>query len=204
MTNRLYRLFLAALSGVMIVACSDMPELPAARPNESAESPMYRIGPGDQLQIFVWRQADLTTAVPVRPDGRISIPLIEDLPVAGKTPSETGRDIEGKLATYVQDPLVTVIVGGFSGTFDEQVRVVGAAQQPQAIPFRANMTLLDVMISVGGLTQFASGNRATLVRMDQNQQREYRLRIDDLLGGDIKANVALLPGDIIIIPQTYF
>jgi polysaccharide export outer membrane protein len=108
------------------------------------------------------------------------------------------------LATYVQDPLVTVIVGGFSGTFDEQVRVVGAAQQPQAIPFRANMTLLDVMISVGGLTQFASGNRATLVRMDQNQQREYRLRIDDLLGGDIKANVALLPGDIIIIPQTYF
>lgn len=186
-----------------VAGCADKPELPPAGFTSSEPAPTYRIGAGDQIQIFVWRHQELTTTVPVRPDGRITVPLIEDLPVAGKTPSQLARDVEKELSVYVQDPLVTVIVGSFSGTFDQQVRVVGQAQGARALPFRANMTLLDVMISVGGLTDYAAGNRATLVRVSDGKQNEYRLRLDDLIrDGDISANVALLPGDIIIIPQS--
>jgi polysaccharide export outer membrane protein len=143
--------------------------------------------------------------VPVRPDGRISLPLIEDLPAAGKTPTELARDIEARLKKYVQDPNATVIVKSFNGPYARQVRVIGEAAHPQAIPYRDNMTLLDVMIAVGGLTQFASGNRATIVRTVKGTETPYRVRIADLIkDGDVSANVEMLPGDVLIIPQARF
>ena len=169
------------------------------------EAPAYRIGPGDVVNIFVWRNPELTTTVPVRPDGRISVPLLEDLEAAGKTPSELGREMERELGVFIQNPLVTVIVTNFVGTFEQQIRVVGQAQQPRAIPYRANMTLLDVMIAVGGLTPFADGNNASLVRTIDGNQQQFRVRLDDLLrGGEITANAAVLPGDVVIIPETFF
>ena len=169
------------------------------------EAPAYRIGPGDVVNIFVWRTPELTTTVPVRPDGRISVPLLEDLQAAGKTPSELGREMERELGVFIQNPLVTVIVTNFVGTFEQQIRVVGQAQQPRAIPYRANMTLLDVMIAVGGLTAFADGNNASLVRTVDGNQQQFRVRLDDLLrGGEITANAAVLPGDVVIIPETFF
>ncbi|WP_299614832.1 XrtA/PEP-CTERM system exopolysaccharide export protein [Pelagibius sp.] len=186
-------------------ACADSRELPPALVEAPDEPPLYQIGAGDSLTIFVWRNAELSTSVTVRPDGRISVPLIEDLYVEGKTPSNLSREIETQLAVYIQDPLVTVIVGGFVGTFPQQVRIVGEASQPQAIPFRANMTVLDIVIQVGGLTEFADGNNTTLVRFQGDEIREFRVRLDDLLNdGDISANVALLPGDILIIPESIF
>ena len=167
--------------------------------------PMYQVGAGDTLTIFVWRNAELTTTVTVRPDGRISVPLIEDLYAEGKTPSELAREIEAKLGDYVQDPLVTVTVGEFVGTFPQQVRIVGEATEPSAIPYRANMTVLDVVILAGGLTEFADGNNTTLVRVQDGASKEYRVYLDDLLDdGDISANLPLLPGDILIVPETFF
>lgn len=196
------------LTPLALVGCASEEELPEAKPvtSEAGQtSPTYKVGPGDSLQIFVWQNEDLSGDVTVRPDGRITMPLIEDLPAAGKTPTELARDIETELIKYVRNPLVTIMVGGFAGTFDQQIRVVGAAQQPASIPYRANTTVLDVMISVGGLTEFASGNRARLIRVENGQEKAYRLRLDDLIrDGDISANADVLPGDVIIIPQTVF
>jgi len=190
---------------LLLVACSSGREEPPATIKTPEESPMYQIGAGDSLTIFVWRNADLTTTVTVRPDGRISVPLIEDLYAEGKTPTQLAREIEGKLANYVQEPLVTVTVGGFVGTFPQQVRIVGQATRPMAIPYRANMTVLDVVIEAGGLTEFADGNNTTLVRVQDGATKEYRVHLDDLLkDGDISANLPLLPGDILIVPQTIF
>jgi len=187
-----------------LAACSD-PELPTADLTTKSEAPYYRIGPGDILEIFVWRNADLSRSVTVRPDGRITVPLVEDLYVTDRTPSELAREIEKALAVYIQNPLVTVIVGGFSGPFDQQIRVLGEAQEPLAIPFQADMTLLDVMIRVGGVTEFADGDNATLVRLSEGEMREYRVRIDSLVrDGDISANIAMLPGDVLIIPESFF
>jgi polysaccharide export outer membrane protein len=167
--------------------------------------PMYQIGAGDSLTVFVWRNAELTTSVTVRPDGRISFPLVDDLYAEGKTPSELAREIEGKLGDYVQDPLVTVTVGEFVGTFPQQVRIVGEATEPRAIPYRANMTVLDVVILAGGLTEFADGNNTTLVRVQDGAPKEYRVHLDDLLeDGDISANLPVLPGDILIVPEAFF
>ena len=165
----------------------------------------YQIGPGDELQIFVWRNPDLTNTVPVRPDGRISSPLVEDLVASGKTPTQLARDIEGILAQYIRDPLVTVTVVSFVGGFDQQIRVIGEATTPKALPYRANMTLLDVMIEVGGVTEFAGGNKATIVRNGENGQSQVNVRIDDLIkDGDISANIRMQPGDIVIIPESLF
>jgi polysaccharide biosynthesis/export protein len=200
----------ALLLGALILAaglaaCSSKPEVPAAQAETPEIPPLYQIGAGDSLTIFVWRNAELTTTVTVRPDGRISVPLIEDLYVEGKNPSTLAREIEEQLAVYIQDPLVTVMVGGFVGTFPQQVRIVGEASEPRAIPYRANMTVLDVVIETGGLTEFADGNNTTLVRVEEGQATEYRVRLDDLLeDGDISANVALLPGDILIVPEHFF
>jgi polysaccharide biosynthesis/export protein len=184
-------------------------QLPAATFVSPAEGPGpdYVIGPLDGLNIFVWRNPELTTSVTVRPDGRITVPLISDLAATGKTPTQLSKDIEEQLKTYIQNPIVSVIVSGFTGPFAQQVRVVGEATSPAAIPFRANMTLLDVMISVGGLTDFAAGNRARLVRYDaeSNSQKEFGLRISNLLkDGDTSANVRIQPGDVIIIPESFF
>ncbi|MEM9232625.1 MAG: XrtA/PEP-CTERM system exopolysaccharide export protein [Pseudomonadota bacterium] len=168
-------------------------------------APSYLIGPYDQLQVFVWRAEELTTNVTVRPDGRISTPLVEDMLAAGKTPSELSADIKTALSTYVKDPEVTVIVDQFSSTLDQQIRVIGEAQQPQAIPYQTGMTVLDVMLSVGGLTEFASGNRARLIRGKGDNQVSYRVRLNDLMRrGDVTANAPVKPGDVILIPETLF
>jgi polysaccharide export outer membrane protein len=209
MTKEGIRALTSVLGAILVVlvagACSSKPEVPAALAETPETPPFYQVGAGDSLTIFVWRNAELTTTVTVRPDGRISVPLIEDLYVEGKNPSDLAREIEAELAVYIQDPLVTVIVGGFVGTFPQQVRIVGEASEPRAIPYRANMTLLDVIIETGGLTEFADGNNTTLVRTEGGEQKEYRVRLDDLLeDGDISANVALLPGDILIVPETFF
>jgi polysaccharide export outer membrane protein len=183
------------------------PELPPADLLEraAAQQSEYRIGPLDNLQIFVWRNPDLSISVPVRPDGRISVPLIEDLEVTGKTPTQLARDIEKALGVFVQDPIVTVIVSGFVGPFQDQVRIIGEAARPQALPYRDAMTLLDVMIQVGGVTDFAAGNRATITRVVDGQQKQFRVRLDDLLrDGDITANVKVLPGDVLMIPEAWF
>jgi polysaccharide biosynthesis/export protein len=165
----------------------------------------YIIGPGDNLNIFVWRSPELSVTIPVRPDGKISVPLVEDIVAVGKTPTQLAREIEKALVKYVQDPKVTVITEGFVGPFSEQVRVIGEAAQPRAVPYRANMTLLDVMIEVGGLTKFAAGNRAVIVRRTGGHQKSYDIKLDSLIkDGDVNYNVGLQPGDILIIPQSYF
>ena len=165
----------------------------------------YRIGPGDNLQVFVWNHPELTVTVPVRPDGLISTPLVENMQSAGKTPSQLSRDLEKALADYVRSPTVNVIVTGFVGALADQVRVVGQAQKPQALPYRANLTLLDVMIAVGGLSEFAAGNRAVVVRQEGDKNLRIPVRLSDLMNdGDIGANMTLHPGDVLIIPESRF
>ena len=185
------------------------PELPAASYVASKEQPgeEYVIGPLDQLNVFVWRNPELSAKVQVRPDGRITTPLIADMPAVGKTPAQLADDMKKALSEYVQNPIVQVIVENFSGTFSQQVRIVGATEKPASIPYRANMTLLDAMIAVGGLSQYAAGNKAKLVRYDRDtgKQHEYQLQIAKLLKrGDSSANVRLEPGDVIIIPESMF
>tara|TARA_R110000751_G_scaffold2018_17_gene10165 strand:- start:255520 stop:256161 length:642 start_codon:yes stop_codon:yes gene_type:complete len=185
-------------------------ELPPATFVAMQEGPgeEYVIGPLDELTIHVWRNPELGAEnIQVRPDGRITIPLVKDMPAVGKTPSMLEEDIRLQLSQYIEDPLVSVIVNEFAGTFSQQVRIVGATAQPASLPYRANMTVLDAMIAVGGLSEFAAGNRAKLIRFDKQlgRQREYALRLTDLLKrGDSKANVLLQPGDVIIIPESTF
>jgi polysaccharide biosynthesis/export protein len=192
---------------VLLVAACGGPALPPAGMGTASNEPGpdYFIGPLDTLSIFVWRNPELSQSVPVRPDGRISIPLVQDLPATGKTPTQLASDIEGQLKKYVQDPIVTVIVTSFNGPYSRQVRVVGEAAHPQAIPYRDNMTLLDVMIASGGLTLYAAGNRSTIVRTVGDKETAFRVRIADLIkDGDVSANVQMLPGDVLIIPQAWF
>jgi polysaccharide biosynthesis/export protein len=198
-------------AAVLVGGCTaeSRPELPPAQFVASKEGPgeEYVIGPLDSLQIFVWRNPELSAKVQVRPDGRITTPLIADMPAVGKTPSMLADDMKIALTEYIKDPIVSVIVDQFQGTFSQQVRIVGATEKPASIPYRANMTLLDAMIAVGGLSQYASGNRARLVRFDREtgKQREYAVRLGSLLkDGDTSANVRLEPGDVIIIPQSMF
>jgi polysaccharide export outer membrane protein len=178
---------------------------PTTAAHAAASSPDYLIGPLDKLEIFVWRAPELSTKVTVRPDGRISTPLVEDMTAAGKTPSILASDLERALEEFVKTPEVTVIVSDFSSTFDQQVRVLGEAQKPVALPFQTGMTVLDVMVAVGGLTEFAAGNRAVLIRGHGAERSSYRLRLDDLLRkGSISANAPVLPGDVILIPESVF
>lgn len=198
-----------ALFAAMAAGCSTFDKMTSSglpdAPKQAA-TPEYRyiVGPGDALNIVVWRNPELSATVPVRPDGKFTAPLIEDMGAIGKNPTDLAREIEEKLKKYIQDPIVTVIVEKFSGPTSEQVRVVGQAAKPAALPYSQNMTVLDVMIAVGGITEFAAGNRAVLVRAAENN-KEYRLRLRDLLKrGDVSANVELLPGDVIIIPESWF
>lgn len=195
---------MAVLGALILTACASG-QTPAPATAATASPADYIIGPGDTLDIFIWRNPDLSRTVPVRPDGKISIPLVEDIVCTGKTPTQLAREIETRLKKYVTDPNVTVIVGSFVGSYGQQVRVVGEAVQPKAIPFKNHMTVLDAMIDVGGLTQYAAGNRATVVRNVNGHQTNFNVRLNDLLkDGDVGANVELAPGDIIIIPQSYF
>lgn len=171
-----------------------------------AASPDYRylIGPGDTLNIVVWRNPELSTTVPVRPDGKIAAPLVEDLVAIGKDPTTLARDIEKALAKVIRDPVVTVVVTNFVGPYSEQIRVIGEAARPQVLPYRQKMTLLDVMIAVGGVTEFADGNGASILRTVEGN-KQYSVRIKDLVKkGDVSANVEMRPGDVVIIPQSWF
>lgn len=194
-----------------MVAAAQVPdatfEAPAAAAAPEAKSPVppdYVIGPGDTLQIFVWRNPELAATVPVRPDGKISTPLVEDMVAVGKSPSELARDIEKVLAEYVRSPQVNVIVTQPVSVFS-QVKVIGQVQRPQSLAFREGMRVLDAVLAVGGLGQFAAGNRARIVRTESGRQREIKIKLASLLNdGDMKQNVALKPGDVLVVPETRF
>ncbi|KQM19337.1 XrtA/PEP-CTERM system exopolysaccharide export protein [Novosphingobium sp. Leaf2] len=202
----------AALASLVLTGCAGAgpaKQLPPAAFVSMQEGPGedYIIGPLDQLTVFVWRNPELGAKVQVRPDGRITTPLITDMPAVGKTPAMLAQDIRLQLSQYIEDPLVSVIVDGFSGTFSQQIRIVGATEKPASIPYRANMTVLDAMIAVGGLSEYAAANSARLIRFDKatGKQQEYKLRLGDLLKkGEAQANVMLAPGDVIIIPESMF
>lgn len=188
----------------LLSACGGNPTVPY---DERGSGPDYNyvIGAGDTMEIFVWGNEELSTTGIVRPDGKFTTRLVEDLPASGKTSTELARDIEKAYAEYVRQPVVSVIVNGFVGVPEQQVRVVGEAMTPSSVPYRQHMTLLDLMIAVGGMTEFAAGNKSVLVRNFGGEQRSFGLRLDDLLkDGDISANMAMMPGDIVIISESWF
>jgi polysaccharide export outer membrane protein len=197
------RRILASLLAGLLSACSTS-SFPPAPATAGGGDYSYLIGPGDTLNIIVWRNPELSMTVPVRPDGKVTAPLVDELVAQGKNSVEIARDIEKVLGKYVRDPVVTVIVGNFTGPYSEQIRVVGEAAKPQSLPYREKMTLLDVMIAVGGLTDFAAGNSATILRGGAGGT-QYSVRLKDLIRrGDVSANVEMRPGDILIIPQSFF
>lgn len=200
------RFALVCLFVGLLSACANMrsPVYPPAPASAETADYNYVVGPGDTLNIIVWRNPELSLSVPVRPDGKLSTPLVDELVVQGKTSVEIARDVEKALSKFVRDPVVTVIVTGFVGPYSEQVRVVGEAAKPQFLPYKQKMTLLDVIIAVGGLTDFADGNSAVIFRASEGDKR-YTVRIKDLIKrGDISANVEMKPGDVLIIPQGWF
>lgn len=200
-----------ALGGLMVAAlaqlagCAGGPSHPPAPQTLPAQLDYtYIIGPGDGLNVSVWRNPELSMSVVVRPDGKVNAPLVDELVAQGKTPEQLAREVEKILGKYVRDPVVTVMVTGFVGPYSEQIRVVGEAAKPQFLPYKNKMTLLDVMIAVGGLTDFASGNKASILRTAEGN-KQYAVRIEDLIKrGDVDANVEMRPGDILIIPQSLF
>lgn len=194
----------ALCAGLVLLLAGCATPYPAAPAKVATADYNYVIGPGDAVNIVVWRNPELSTSVPVRPDGKITTPLVEDLPAMGKDATTLARDIEKALAKFIRDPVVTVIVTGFVGPYSEQIRVVGEAAKPQILPYKQNMTLLDVMIAVGGITDFADGNRASILRTTEGN-KQYSVRLKDLLkGGDVSANVEVKPGDVLVIPQSWF
>ena len=196
---------LILMGALLLSACGSLfDSYPPAPASASTQDYSYLIGPGDNLNIIVWRNPELSMSVPVRPDGKFSTPLIDEMVAQGKNSVEIAREIEKQLGKYVRDPVVTVIITSFVGPYDQQIRVVGEAAKPQVLAYKQKMTALDVMIAVGGLTVFAAGNDATILRTaDGNKQ--YAVRLKDLIKrGDISANVEMKPGDILIIPQSYF
>ncbi len=201
-TSPVWMAWLLVLIGLALGGCAS--SFPPAPSKAASTDYNYLIGPGDTVNIVVWRNPELSMTVPVRPDGKLAAPLIEDLPAIGKNPTTLARDIEQALSKFIRDPVVTVIVTQFVGPYSEQVRVVGEAAKPQVLPYKQAMTLLDVMIAVGGMTDFADGNGATILRAtDGNKQ--YVVRIKDLIKrGDVSANVEMKPGDVLIIPRSWF
>jgi polysaccharide export outer membrane protein len=178
---------------------------PTLSPDEKYISHDYVIGPGDNVDVIVWRNPEVSMAVPVRPDGKITTPLVEDLHASGKTSTQLARDIEQALSKYIQQPVVTVVVTEFVGPYTEQIRVLGEASKPQALPYREEMTLMDVLIEVGGMTDFAAGNKARIIRNVDGKQQQFSVRLDDLIrDGDISANVPMRQGDVLVIPESFF
>jgi polysaccharide export outer membrane protein len=178
---------------------------PSLSQDEKYLSHDYLIGPGDTVDVIVWRNPEVSMAVPVRPDGKITTPLVEDLPASGKTSTQLARDIEQALSKYIQQPVVTVVVTDFVGPYTEQIRVIGEATKPQALPYREEMTLMDVLIAVGGITDFAAGNKARIIRNIEGKQQQFSVRLDDLIrDGDISANVPMRQGDVLVIPESFF
>jgi polysaccharide export outer membrane protein len=202
--NLLRRLVLAAAATAALLLGGCATHVPLAD-GQGASNPEYRIGPGDSVNIIVWRNPEVSMAVPVRPDGKITTPLVEDLQAAGKTSTQLARDIEQSLAKYIQQPVVTVVVTNFVGNFSDQIRVIGQAAKPQALPYRRDMSLMDVLIAVGGVNEFAAGNRASIIRNINGKQEKLHVRLDDLIkDGDITANVTMRPGDVLVIPESFF
>jgi polysaccharide export outer membrane protein len=188
----------------LLSACAVSPAHPPAPTNAGVQDYTYIIGAGDSINIIVWRNPELSMIVPVRPDGKVAAPLVDEIVAQGKTSSELAREVEKTLSKYVRDPVVTVLVTSFVGPYSEQIRVVGEAAKPQFLPYKKNMTLLDVMIVVGGLTDFAAGNSASILRTSEGN-KQYSVRLKDLIKrGDVAANVEMKPGDILIIPQSLF
>jgi len=185
----------------------EVPSMPAAEPSTAAPAAagsQYIIGPGDTLQVFIWRNAELSVTVPVRPDGKISTPLVEDMVAVGKTPSKLARDIEAVLADYIRSPQVNVIVTNAVSTFS-RVRVLGQVTTPQAVPYREGMTVLDAVLAVGGLAEFAAGNRAKIIRVEGGKTQEIKVRLGDLVNdGDVSQNLPLKPGDVLVVPESRF
>lgn len=199
------RILIAILAGVFAVTSFAQDRGDLAVPDVSSASEDYLIGSGDMLQVFVWNEPELSVTVPVRPDGRVSTPLIEDIVAVGKTSTQLAREMEQVLSEYIRSPVVNVIVQRFVGTFGSQIRVLGQVVRPGAVPYREGMTLLDVISEVGGLTKFAAGNRARLVRTVDGRSRESRVRLNDLLNrGRIEENVPMQPGDIVVVPEAVF
>ena len=198
----LHRLLGASLAYGLLGGCaSRAPALPA----EEAAAGDYLIGPGDSVNIIVWRNPEVSMSVSVRPDGKITTPLVEDLPASGKTSTELARDIEKALGKFIQQPVVTVVVAGFVGPYNQQIRVIGAAAKPQALAYRDGKSLMDVLIAVGGVTDFAAGNKSSIIRQRGGKQEKLAVRLFDLLkDGDISANVPMRPGDILLIPESFF
>lgn len=190
-----------ALMGLMLGGCATKATLPM----DPAPAGDYLIGAGDTVNIVVWRNPEVSQSVPVRPDGKITTPLVEDLQASGKTSTELARDIEKALSKFIQQPVVTVVVTSFVGTYNEQIRVIGQATKPQALPYRVDMSLMDVLIAVGGVTEFAAGNRASVIRTVDGKQQKFNVRLNDLIkDGDISANVPMRPGDVLVIPESFF
>ncbi|MBC7686068.1 MAG: polysaccharide biosynthesis/export family protein [Bdellovibrionales bacterium] len=192
-----------AFSALALGGCAT--RAPAVVDNSTVPLHDYLIGPGDNVNIIVWRNPEVSMSVPVRPDGKITTPLVEDLQASGKTSTELARDIEKALAKFIQQPVVTVIVTGFVGTYGEQIRVIGQAARPQALPYRRDMSLMDVLIAVGGVTEFASGNNASIIRKVDGKLQKMPVRLNDLIkDGDISANMNMRPGDVLVIPESFF
>ena len=201
---RLRSAFIVLGLAAVLAGCASGPDLPPAPPTAAVQDYTYVIGAGDNVNIIVWRNPELSMSVPVRPDGKIAAPLVEEISAQGKTSTELARDVEKELSKYVRDPVVTVLVTGFVGPYSEQIRVLGEASKPQTMSYKKNMTILDVMIAVGGLTDFADGNRATILRTSEGN-KQYVVRLKDLVKrGDVTANVEMKPGDILIVPQSMF
>ena len=197
------RALACASATVLLAGCRTRHALAPAE--DSAPLHDYLIGPGDSVNILVWRNPEVSLTVAVRPDGKITTPLVEDLMASGKTSTQLARDIEQALGKFIQQPVVTVIVTNFAGPYEEQIRVIGAAAKPQALPYRQGMSLMDVLITVGGITDFAAGNKASVIRMREGSRQQLRVRLDDLLrDGDISANIMMRPGDVLLIPESFF
>ncbi|MFP5392410.1 MAG: XrtA/PEP-CTERM system exopolysaccharide export protein [Gammaproteobacteria bacterium] len=192
-----------ALAALLLGGCAT--QAPNSALQAGAPAQDYLIGPGDNVNIIVWRNPEVSMAVPVRPDGKITTPLVEDLQAAGKTSTQLARDIEKALAKFIQQPVVTVVVTNFVGNYGEQIRVIGQAAKPQALAYRRDMSLMDVLIAVGGVTEFASGNKASIIRKVDGKLEKLPVRLNDLIkDGDISANIAMRPGDVLVIPESFF
>jgi polysaccharide export outer membrane protein len=201
------RYLLPVVLAGMLTACANEPLYPPAPAKSTADASdwLYLLGPGDTVNVFVWGNPEVSGSFPIRPDGKMTMNLAEDVPASGKTPSQLARDIEKILAKYIQDPIVTVIVSGGVGPYSQQIRVLGQAAKPQALNYREHMSLVDVMIAVGGITDFAAGNRASILRVVDGKPQQYGVRLEDLVkGGDVSANVEMRPGDVLIIPESWF
>jgi polysaccharide export outer membrane protein len=205
------RPFVLALLGAVVTLDARAADSPAPPPHDAPQAPadsspgsQYRIGPGDTLQVFVWRNPDLSVTVPVRPDGKISTPLVENMVAVGKTPPQLARDMETVLGEYVRSPKVNIIVTNAVSTFS-QVKVVGQVKTPQSVAYHEGQTVLDVVLAVGGLTEFAAGNRAKIERVSGGKQTEIKVRLGDLVNkGDMKQNIPLQPGDVLVVPESRF